>query len=234
MYKVFAPKLLQELVRTSSVRKLKGSTLSFQGLNSGAVLKFVAALGLLAAAIPLLIHPQQQDVYAAGNALCGGELDWAFTFAEDRPDSFPVVWANTKPTPNPQDLQWDRPQTELGEMPFTGKFVNALLSGHGKKACNQTQCSSFLKNWGYPMCCWVSNDTHYQDTRELRQVQTEQIDGTSESCLDQLEQDYVKVNYLRAQCARMHMCTRAPVHTCMRVCPQVPLPRFCRCACGSD
>ena len=144
IYKVLAPKLLQELVSTSSLRKIKAAkALSFGGLNCGAVSRFLATLGLLAATVPLLILPQQQELYAAGNALCGGELDFAFTLA-DCSDSFPVVWANTKATPThaqTDNLRWDRPQNELGEMPFTGKFVNALLNGHGKEACNQAQCS---------------------------------------------------------------------------------------------
>ena len=222
IYKVLAPKLLQELVSTSSLRKIKAAkTLSFGGLNCGAVSRFVAALGLLAAAVPLLILPQRQDLYAAGNALCGGELDFAFTLA-DRSDSFPVVWANTEATPThaqTDDLRWDRPPNELGEMPFMGKFVNALLNGHGKEACDQAQCSSdpkhHLPGWGYPMCCWANGPPRYNHTRELRQVQTEQIDRDAEQCADKLDYEDLRLSYPRAQYVCMHACMHySSVHVC--------------------
>ena len=100
----------------------------------------------------------------------------------------PQVWANTKAAPASalKDLNWDRPLDELSDMPFTGKFVNALLNGHGEEACNQTLCSSPLADWGYPMCCWTDGETRYKDRKELLQVQeSNQLEGFEE-CVDQL------------------------------------------------
>ena len=71
MFTAFAPQLLKQQLAEIEELVVPSVSLSFRGLDVGAVLKLVAAAVSLAVVILMLIVPQSQVLAEAADALCG-------------------------------------------------------------------------------------------------------------------------------------------------------------------
>ena len=103
IHETFVPKMLQDLVGSFeelTIIRSKESSLLHRFIRApvGAVSRFVAAVLLLATVMVFSIIPQRDVLYDAGNALCGGELN--FVYGLDKVDN--MVWTHTTPPATPR------------------------------------------------------------------------------------------------------------------------------------
>ena len=135
------------------------------GLDLMSVASLGAVICLMSIVVPGLIYPQAEDLKDARNALCGGELDWAYTLSKVacvraharrgvavcmfmHTQVGTPIWATTKASSSADDFQeWD--MHGKGDLTTAGRLIDSVLDTrpglYGECDC--------LKKVVRPRCC---------------------------------------------------------------------------------
>ena len=169
----------------------------YQRLDGGAILKLGAALAMIGIMLGASIVPQRQLLLDAAEALCGGQLKWAYETnalhqplwvdLSDRVDAWAVSRGMSEPEPRP----WTRPVAEVsaGSRQFETRFVNAMLAG-GAAGCATLGNTSVKKRTcyspdaslvtDYPWQCCMAYQFQVESVSTAHQLATQSLETVAE------------------------------------------------------
>lgn len=148
LYEAFAPQRLTETFQKAKTLQLP-STKKLWGLDPGPVLKLCATVVMIGVMAATSMKTQSQDLKDAGDAVCGGPVDWAYRVDKFGLPHYTTLGADVNSWldlwgKDPFEARvWSRPAEEAAKLTLQSKFVDVVLtSPRDGSGCNESLCYS--------------------------------------------------------------------------------------------